>query len=117
MEEQPESEARRLQESLLSLIDESLAAKNTSEMATLAGYAQAAAVELKDFLQDALDAGTLADGRHEALESAIGALSQAAIEAEKVAFGTDLTSMRGRVQDFKVAAVDANRRLHEALSW
>jgi hypothetical protein len=96
-------------------VDRALRAENTRDTATFAGYAQAAAVELKDFLQDGLDSNSLVNVDRGEVVHAIGAISQAVIDAEKVALGTDLSSMRQRVEDFKRALDEASGRVREAL--
>jgi hypothetical protein len=97
-------------------IDSALDAKTTRDMTTSAGYAQAAAVERKEYLEARLDARAYEDRRVPAIRAAIGGLSGAVDSAQKVVLGTDPPSMHARVVDFKSALDAALAQLREALS-
>jgi hypothetical protein len=98
------------------LIDSALNAKTTREMTTSTGYAQAAAIELKEYLQSRLDNSGFADHQSPAVQAAIDALAGTWESAEKVGLGTDPTSMHERVLDFKTDLERALAQVREALS-
>ncbi|GAC1473908.1 MAG: hypothetical protein PVSMB7_28400 [Chloroflexota bacterium] len=84
------------------LVGAALSARSTRDMAQHAAEAQSETVGLEHYLQDGLDAAGYAKVEHRTdIERAINALSVAAVNAEAVALGTDLPSMRARVETFK----------------
>jgi hypothetical protein len=99
------------------LIESALEAETTRDITTYAGYAQAAAVELQEFLRARIDDGAFEDHRIPAVQSGADLLSQAAETAQKVGLGTDAPSMHQRVLDFKADLDRAISQVQRAMSY
>jgi hypothetical protein len=100
---------------LESLIRAALESDDTREITVHAGYAQSAAIGLKEYLERRLDQGAYDGSRVQAVREGVGALSQAATTAEKIGLGTDPSSMHRRVVDFEADLDTAILRVREAL--
>jgi hypothetical protein len=97
-------------------VDSALRAETTRDMTAYSGYAQAALVELKEYLEARMDDGGVAYRHVPAVKAAIGALEDVWESAEGVAVPADPEGVHARVVDLSAAWDAALVQLRGALS-